>query len=179
MLPPVSLPGGGRREGEQGRVTEERDFYTFRGYLMAEGRKMTPSMEDYLEMIYRIHLREGHARTTRLAKRLNVQASSVTKTVQKLARLGLLHYEKYGLIRLTEKGEKLGGFLLKRHILVENFLKIIGVKESTLLRDTEMIEHHLSLSAFEQVKSLYHFLKDNPGVLKQFYQYNRKRRGEK
>ena len=157
-------------------MAEDREFYTFRGYLMMQDQQqMTPSMEDYLEMIYRSHLQEGYARTSQLATQLNVQASSVTKTVQKLTKLGLLNYEKYGLIRLTEKGKKLGSFLLKRHILIENFLKLIGVEEPYLLRDTEMIEHHLSLNAFHKIKLLYKFLKANPAVLKKFNQYKANR----
>lgn len=153
-------------------MTGERDFYTFRGYLMMpEGQLMTPSMEDYLEMIYRLHAQQDHVRTTQLADRLNVRASSVTKTVQKLARLGLLKYEKYGLICLTKKGDKLGKFLLKRHITIENFFRLIGVKESTILRDTEMIEHHLSLNAFNRIKLLYQFLMAHPEILHKFNRY--------
>ncbi len=156
-------------------MTEEREFYTFRGYQMMQDQKqMTPSMEDYLEMIYRIHLQEGYARTSRLAARLNVQASSVTKTVQKLTKIGLLNYEKYGIIRLTEKGKRLGSFLLRRHILIESFLKLIGVKEPHLLQDTEKIEHHLSLSAYNQIKLLYDFLKANPAVMEQFVRFKLK-----
>ncbi|HPU01994.1 MAG: transcriptional regulator MntR [Firmicutes bacterium] len=158
-------------------MTGNREFYTFRGYLMMQDRQqMTPSMEDYLEMIYRSHLQEGHARTSQLAAQLNVQAPSVTKTVQKLAHLGLLNYEKYGLIRLTEKGKRMGRFLLKRHTLIENFLKLIGVKEPFLLRDTEMIEHHLSLNAFHKIKLLYKFLQANPAVMEQFNRYKLERR---
>ncbi len=157
-------------------MTGDREFYTFRGYLMMQDQeKMTPSMEDYLEMIYRSYLEEGYARTSRLASRLNVQASSVTKTVQKLTGLGLLNYEKYGVIKLTDKGIKLGSFLLKRHILIENFLRLIGVKDSCLLRDTEMIEHHLSLNAFNKIKLLYKFLKANPAVLNKFERYKQDR----
>lgn len=153
-------------------MTDDREFYTFRGYLMMQDQQqMTPSMEDYLEMIYRSHLREGYVRTSQLAAQLNVQASSVTKTVQKLTKLGLLNYEKYGLIRLTEKGKRIGSFLLKRHILIEKFLKLIGVREPYLLRDTEMIEHHLSLNAFHKIKLLYKFLKANPAVMEQFNRY--------
>lgn len=153
-------------------MDDKREFYTFRGYqMMQDQQQMTPSMEDYLEMIYRSHLREGYIRTSRLAEQLNVQASSVTKTVQKLTKLGLLNYEKYGLIKLTDKGKKLGGFLLKRHIYIENFLKLIGVKEQYALRDTEMIEHHLSLNTFHQIKLLYKFLKTNPAIIKQFDLY--------
>lgn len=157
-------------------MTEDRVFHTFRGYLMMrDQQQMTPSMEDYLEMIYRSHLRDGYARTSHLATRLNVSASSVTKTVQKLTGLGLLNYEKYGLIKLTPKGEKLGNFLLKRHILIEKFLKLIGVKEAYALQDTEMIEHHLSLDAFYNIKHLYKFLKNNPAVLDQFYRFKQDR----
>ncbi len=157
-------------------MTGNREFYTFRGYLMMQDQqKMTPSMEDYLEMIYRSHLEEGYARTSRLASRLNVQASSVTKTVQKLTGLGLLNYEKYGVIKLTDKGIKLGSFLLKRHILIENFLRLIGVKENCLLQDTEMIEHHLSLNAFNKIKLLYKFLKDDADVLNKFEKYKQNR----
>ncbi len=153
-------------------MTDDREFYTFRGYLMMQDQQqMTPSMEDYLEMIYRSHLREGYVRTSQLAAQLNVQASSVTKTVQKLTKLGLLNYEQYGLIRLTEKGKRIGSFLLKRHILIEKFLKLIGVREPYLLRDTEMIEHHLSLNAFHKIKLLYKFLKANPAVMEQFNRY--------
>ena len=157
-------------------MSGDREFYTFRGYLMMQDQqKMTPCMEDYLEMIYRSHLEEGYARTSRLASRLNVQASSVTRTVQKLTGLGLLNYEKYGVIKLTDKGIKLGSFLLKRHILIESFLRLIGVKESCLLRDTEMIEHHLSLNAFNRIKLLYKFLKANPDILDKFERYKHNR----
>ncbi|MEW5783961.1 MAG: transcriptional regulator MntR [Bacillota bacterium] len=153
------------------------EFHTFRGYQMLKQKheqltdKMTASMEDYLEMIYRNCLKEGFVRTNQLAGQLNVQASSVTKIVQKLTEFGLLDYQKYGVIQLTDKGKVLGGFLLNRHLIVENFLRIIGVNNDFLLRDTEMIEHHLSDNTVQQIKQLYRFFKHNPHILKQFRMY--------
>ena len=137
-------------------MKKNREFRTFRGYqLQKEGkRQMTASMEDYLEMIYRLSQNEGYVRVQQLADHLHVQAPSATKIVQKLAAAGILDYQKYGLIQLTEKGKTMGKYLLERHTVIENFLRIIGVEEELILKDTEMIEHHLSTSAVQKIKLL-------------------------
>ncbi len=154
-------------------MKKSREFHTFRGYQLQkeDQEQMTASMEDYLEMIYRLSLVDGYLRPNQLADRLNVQASSVTKVVQKLTNLGLLDYQKYGLIQLTNKGKAVGSFLLNRHVVIENFLKIIGVEDEFILKDTEMIEHHLSVNAVQKIKLLYQFMSANPYILKEFKQY--------
>ena len=95
----------------------------------------------------------------------------MTRVAQKLAGLGFLDYQKYGLIQLTEKGKSAGLFLLNRHQVIENFLRIIGVEEELILQDTEMIEHHLSLNTVHKIKQLYQFINENPAVLKKYRQY--------
>ena len=55
--------------------------------LRQEKIQLTPSMEDYLEMIYRT-CKNRDIRMTSLAEQLNVQAPSATKTV-KLTEMGL------------------------------------------------------------------------------------------
>ena len=82
----------------------------------------------------------------------------------------LLAYEKYGIIQLTEEGRKIGEFLLKRHRIVETFLKNIGVKEN-LLRQTEMIEHHLTADTVRSIDMLNKFFKEYPEIHKQFLQF--------
>jgi DtxR family Mn-dependent transcriptional regulator len=153
-------------------VENNAGFYTYRGYelLRQEKLRLSPSMEDYLEMIYRTCKKQGYIRMTSLAQQLNVQASSATKTVQKLAEMKLLAYEKYGIIQLTEEGRKIGEFLLKRHRIVETFLKNIGVKEN-LLRQTEMIEHHLTADTVRSIDMLNKFFKEYPEIHKQFLQF--------
>ncbi|NLZ53387.1 MAG: winged helix DNA-binding protein [Thermoanaerobacteraceae bacterium] len=128
-------------------------------------------MEDYLEMIYRSCIKEGYIRMTSLAQQLNVQASSATKTVQKLTEMGLLVYKKYGIIQLTEEGRRIGKFLLKRHRIVETFLKNIGVKEN-ILRQTEMIEHHLSVDTVNNIDILNRFFKEFPEIHKQLLKFH-------
>lgn len=155
-------------------MNNEKKFYTFRGYQILEQNEnnLTPSMEDYLEMIYRDYLKDGYARINKIAEQLNVQAPSVTNVVQKLDKIGMLKYEKYGIVQLTDKGKNVGEFLLNRHITLESFLKKIGVKDS-LLKDTEMIEHNISMEALENIELLNQFLEKNPNIIKQFDEFKR------
>ncbi len=148
------------------------EFYTVRGYKMmnAEKRLLTSSMEDYLEMIYRICQKEGYVRMNQLAKNLNVRPSSATKIVQKLRDLGMVDYQKYGIIQLTEEGKRLGKFLLRRHNIIEEFLKNIGTVD-TRLKDTEIMEHGVSISTLRNIYILSKFLLDNPDIMEQFKKF--------
>lgn len=152
----------------------DREFYTVRGYQMLNSEKkiLTSSLEDYLEMIYRTCMDDGYARINRLSAKLNVRPSSATKIVQKLCELGLVDYQKYGIIRLTEDGKVLGEFLLKRHEIIQEFLKNLGIKD-TLLKDTELIEHDVSRGALKAIYSLNKFLSDNPRVKSQYEAYRK------
>ena len=158
-------------------MNNEREFRTVRGYqiLNAESKALTSSMEDYLEMIYRTCSEEGYARVNRLAEKLNVRPSSTTKVIQKLKELGLVNYQKYGVIKLTEKGKALGSFLLKRHEVIEEFLKILGIEE-TRLKDTEMMEHDVSLGTLRGLHTLNRFLHENPGVMEQYKAFKMKQK---
>ena len=63
----------------------KNNFYTLNGYMKKENNFLTPSMEDYLEMIYRLSLNTGFARVNELSNALNVQPPSATNMVHKLA----------------------------------------------------------------------------------------------
>ena len=91
----------------------EENFYTTRGYEIQSytNNLLTSSMEDYLEMIYRGYLADGYIRLSKLASLLNVKDSSASKMVQKLGKLKLINYEKYGVITLTPKGIEIGHFI--------------------------------------------------------------------
>lgn len=139
---------------------------------MLENKEMTSAMEDYLEMIYRNSLESGYIRIKKLAHLLNVQASSATKMVQKLGDLNMLFYEKYGLIYLTEKGNKVGKYLLNRHNSIESFLKIIGIKTNAL-KETELIEHYISFETLEVLEVFKNFLLENKDIMERFLQYQK------
>lgn len=151
---------------------DKPQFHTFRGYEMIQKNKdrLTPSMEDYLEMIYRHCQVEGYVRINQLAEQLHVKASSASKTASKLSAMGYLAYEKYGIIRLTAQGEMMGAFLLDRHESVEMFLKNIGVKDN-VLTETELIEHYVSMETLRNIKMLNDFWANSPEIFEKFEGY--------
>ncbi|WP_151191877.1 transcriptional regulator MntR [Desulfotomaculum copahuensis] len=151
---------------------DDKGFFTFRGYMNKDNR-LTASMEDYLEMIYRLSAEKGYTRTHDLAVALNVQPPSTTRMIQRMSELGLVNYEKYGIITLSQKGKEVGDALLHRHMMVEEFLKLIGVTEN-ILEETEKIEHTIGVDTLQKLANLTAFLKNNPQILKVFEDFQAK-----
>lgn len=147
----------------------KENFYTFNEYMKKED-KLTASMEDYLEMIYRLSLDTNFTRIHDLANALNVQPPSATKMMQKLSDYGLINYERYGIITLTEKGSNLGHFLLDRHNTIEIFLKILGISKN-ILEQTEKIEHTISNDTLIYLKNFVNFINSNPNLIKSFNKF--------
>jgi DtxR family Mn-dependent transcriptional regulator len=144
-------------------------FHTVRGYeLLNQGSNvLTPSMEDYLEMSYRLGKDKGYARISDLAQALNVQPPSASKMVQKLAEMGYLNYERYGVIEFTELGREIGEYLLKRHETIQSFLIMIGVVHNTL-EDTEKIEHSISEETYKYITLFSQFIQQNQQLLEAY-----------
>lgn len=137
------------------------EFYTFRGYMKKESGFPTASMEDYIEMICRLSAGSGFTRVNELSRSLHVRPSSATKMVRRLAGMGYIRYEKYSRVMLEDSGRKLGEWLMKRHRTVEEFLRMIGVGEANVLRETEKIEHVLGDETVLCLERLTAFLKDH------------------
>ncbi|EJW18000.1 transcriptional regulator MntR [Paenibacillus alvei] len=122
----------------------------------------TPSMEDYLERIYKLIDEKGYARVSDIAEGLEVHPSSVTKMIQKLDKDDYLIYEKYRGLVLTSKGKKIGKRLVDRHQLLEDFLTLIGVADEHIYTDVEGIEHHLSWNSITCIETLVEFFRRDP-----------------
>ncbi|NPV89627.1 MAG: DtxR family transcriptional regulator [Firmicutes bacterium] len=144
-------------------------FHTVRGYELQrqENRYVTPCMEDYIEMVYRLSENNSLVRMSDLSKALNVKLPSATKMVQKIAELSYINYEKYSLLRLTDRGRELGEYLIKRHSVIERFLRLIGVKEG-LLEQIEKIEHNISEATLGRLELFIGFAESNPELLDKF-----------
>lgn len=138
-----------------------RIFQTTRGYQISESseKKLSPAMEDYLEMTARLCSESGCTRIGVLSAALNVKPSSASKMVVKLKELGYLTFEKSTSIILTDKGREKSGFLLFRHATIEQFLVKIGSPDA--LKEAELIEHHLSAETVYAIKKLLSVLSDS------------------
>ena len=153
-----------------------KDFHTFSEYMKKDDDDLTASMEDYLEMIFRLSLKVGFTRIHELSSALNVQPPSATKMVQKLAELDLLEYEKYGVLILKEKGKDLGKELLNRHNIIESFLRILDISEMDILDETEKIEHTISKETVNHFGEYINFLNENPNIITEFKAYRKSKK---
>jgi DtxR family Mn-dependent transcriptional regulator len=101
-------------------------------------------MEDYLKAIWNLQNKKGYVKAKDIADKLEVSRPSVSEMIKKLSENGYIVYEKYGGIVFTVKGKKLAQEIKKRHTLLVEFLKIIGVDEENTQRDACKLEHDVS-----------------------------------
>ncbi|WP_018247987.1 metal-dependent transcriptional regulator [Orenia marismortui] len=134
---------------------------------------LSPSLEDYLEEIYRFSKELGFVRTTDIAEKLNVSLPSVTKAVKRLNKKNYLNHEPYKNIKLTQKGKKLGAFLVRRNKTLQEFVEIIGSK-SNKADEAEAMEHYLSKDTVSAITSLVEFLKKEPQLQKKLLEFRNK-----
>ena len=83
---------------------------------------VTIQTEEFLECIYRLQERDGVAKTSELAKMLKVVPGTVTNTVERLEKKGLVVHEAYKGVRLTEEGRNIALKVVRRHRLSECLL---------------------------------------------------------
>ncbi|MCI8496641.1 MAG: DtxR family transcriptional regulator [Clostridiales bacterium] len=147
-------------------------FHTLRGYQLLETNQnyLTPAMEDYIEMIYRLCEEGGYVRVNLLAQALHVRMPSVSRMLQKLSELELISYQKYGIVSLTGEGKEIGEYLLRRHKEVERMLHNLGVEER-LLMETERMEHQISPHTFQLIAKANEFLNIHPEIQEQFSRF--------
>ncbi len=86
--------------------------------------------------------------------------------IQRLAERNWLVYEKYSIVRLTDKGRKRGAYLLNRHHILEDFLRLLGLED--VLEDAEKIEHNISPAAVTGLERLLAFFNSHPQILSQW-----------
>ena len=100
--------------------------------------------EDYVELIAELIHMQGEARPVDIATKMGVTAPTVAKTLDRLARDGLITRAKYRSVFLTEEGRALAKECRYRHEIVLRFLLSLGLDPETAELDAEGIEHHVS-----------------------------------
>ncbi|MDQ5819269.1 MAG: metal-dependent transcriptional regulator [Actinomycetota bacterium] len=102
------------------------------------------SVEDYLKAIWGI-AGSGVASTKEVAERLSIAPPSVTNMFVRLREMGLVEYERYRGVSLTERGRGEAMRLLRRHRLIETFLvEHLGYSWREVHEEAERLEHAVS-----------------------------------
>jgi Mn-dependent DtxR family transcriptional regulator len=122
------------------------------------------AVEDYLERILELINAKGYARVVDIASALKISQASVTNMVQRLDADGLLKYEKYRGLVLTDAGEKLARNITHRHKLLTDFLKLLGLNDRIIYHDVEGMEHHISPPTLRAIEALVGQLRRCPAL---------------
>ncbi|MGH9974752.1 MAG: metal-dependent transcriptional regulator [Nitrososphaeraceae archaeon] len=120
--------------------------------IARESGRRTDRMEDYLEVVYELVHQRGYATTVDISEYLNVSSPSVTSMMKKLDEKGFLRYEKYRGMSLTDKGIEVAKAIHRRHGILSEFFRIIGVQSDIANEDAEGIEHHLHLETLKKLE---------------------------
>jgi Mn-dependent DtxR family transcriptional regulator len=126
--------------------------------------KNSAAVEDYLEQILELINSKGYARVVDIAHLLEISQASVTNMVQRLDAEGLLKYEKYRGLVLTEAGAKLARKIAHRHKLLTDFLKLLGLNDRVIYHDVEGMEHHISVPTLRAIEALTAQLRRRPAL---------------
>jgi DtxR family transcriptional regulator, Mn-dependent transcriptional regulator len=127
--------------------------------------KLSESLEDYLETIFRILQKNPVARVRDIAKSQGVKNSSVVSALKRLAQEGLVEYQAREFVDLTESGRQLGFRLYQRHTFLKRFLTdLLQVDNETAEQDACSMEHSISLTTLDRIASMSEFLSYCPDV---------------
>ena len=106
---------------------------------------LTAPVEDYLKAIYAIGRGTGAAATNEIAQRLAIAPASVSGMVRRLADQGLLAYERYRGVRLTDAGKRAALRTLRRHRVIEAYLaEALNYPWDRVHVEAERLEHAAS-----------------------------------
>ncbi len=102
---------------------------------------ISKSLEEYLKTMYVLKKKNGNIRVTDIANIMNCTKPSVNKAIYNLKDNGLLNYESYGTIELTESGENLAKKILETYDIVYVFLKeVLNLDKETAEKEAESIK---------------------------------------
>ena len=102
-------------------------------------------MENYLEVIFLLQQKHGHAHIRDIADKMKITMPSVTEALGKLKTDKLISHKRYGTVLLTAKGITLAKEVLSSHQILYKFLRqILKIDADTAENDACKIEHVIS-----------------------------------
>lgn len=105
----------------------------------------TPTIEGYLEIIYMMSVEGQPVIGARLAESLHVSRPTVTITLKRMVRDGLIKLNAHKEIALTAKGQAIAEYLQRRHRIVERWLvDVLGLDWAKSDAEAHHLEHAMS-----------------------------------
>lgn len=116
---------------------------------------LTAPVEDYLKAIFEIERADAAASgrrehppvagTNEIAQALGIAPASVTGMLRRLAEQGLISYERYRGVRLSDAGRRAALRTIRRHRVIEAYLtNALGYPWDRVHEEAERLEHAAS-----------------------------------
>jgi DtxR family Mn-dependent transcriptional regulator len=132
-------------------------------------KKLSASLEDYLEAIFNLSDGEGHAHCTDIANVLNVAKPSVTGALHTLKKKGLANYEPYGSVTLTAKGKKAAEKVAAKHRIIKSFfVNVLGIDSDTAADAACKAEHAFGPEVVSRLLTFSEYINKNGKSGKEF-----------
>lgn len=111
--------------------------------------------ENYLKALFNLSNPAGEVGISDLAQHLQVSMPSANSMVKTLHKSGLLIYEKYKPVTLTQKGKKEAALIIRKHRLTEMFLvNKMGFGWEEVHAIAEQVEHIHAPKFFERMDEM-------------------------
>ena len=98
-----------------------------------------------------------------IAKRLGVKMPTVTNMLKTLSERGLIEYEKYEYLELTQKGSDVGEEIDRRHHVLRTFLTdILGIDLEKADEEACKMEHAVGTATMDRFVAFMEFIQSCP-----------------
>jgi Mn-dependent DtxR family transcriptional regulator len=114
--------------------------------------KSHESIENYLETILVLSLKNKQVRSIDIVNELEYSKPSVSVAMKNLRTKEYIVIDADGYITLTEKGKKIAKTIHERHIAISDWLVFLGVDKKTAINDACRMEHAMSEKSFSAIK---------------------------
>lgn len=114
--------------------------------------KIQESAENYLETILILRNRLGQVRSIDIVNELSFSKPSVSVAMKNLRNNGYIQMDENGYITLLDKGSIIAEKIYERHVLLTEWLTILGVDPEIAAKDACRIEHVISSESFAKLK---------------------------
>ena len=118
---------------------------------------ISKSAEEYLKNIYLIFMQSGNVRVTDIANKMQCTKPSVNKALHILKDEGLISYEPYSEIVLTEEGKEYAKKIIAAYDIVFLFLReILGINTDEAKQEADKIKAAMSDDTLNQLARYVH-----------------------
>ena len=123
----------------------------------------TYAEENYLKALFNLSNEKGEVTVQELSIELNIKMPSVNSMIKKLADKKMVFYESYKPLKLTDKGKKEAGLIIRKHRLTEMYLvEKMGFGWEQVHEIAEQVEHLQSPEFFDKMDEILGFPNVDP-----------------